>query len=187
MRRRLEQGYSYVERKHRHHTKFNHRRHRQDLPGRSPEVSQASGSAMTRRKHPVRSSTRDQNISRVLQRIRIPQKAGSTRCPMANTMPAINPAVMAWRLAPQMPPPRIRDDGPPSSLQWQRDCLCSGSVRLADSGPAILLATNGLNTALAKKSPFERPISSAPQAIFDCVLLLCSDFSHGCRKGFRIR
>ena len=43
------------------------------------------------------------NMSLVLNRRRIPEKAGSTRCPIENTIVARNPTVKACREAPQIP------------------------------------------------------------------------------------
>ena len=43
------------------------------------------------------------NMSLVLNRRRIPEKAGNTRCPIANTIVAKKPTVKACRDAPQMP------------------------------------------------------------------------------------
>jgi len=43
------------------------------------------------------------NMSLVLNRSRIPEKAGSTRCPIVNTIVARNPTVKACREAPQIP------------------------------------------------------------------------------------
>lgn len=43
------------------------------------------------------------NMAFVLNKSRIPEKAGTTRCPIANTIVLRNPTVRAWRDAPQMP------------------------------------------------------------------------------------
>ncbi len=43
------------------------------------------------------------NIAFVLNKSRMPEKAGSTLCPMANTIVLRNPTVRACRDAPQMP------------------------------------------------------------------------------------
>src|SRR5579864_1687009 len=63
----------------------------------------ASTCAATRSAHPVVSRAKPQNINRLLKRSFIPLKAGSTRCPMQNTISAKKPTVRAWRDAPQIP------------------------------------------------------------------------------------
>ena len=52
-------------------------------------------SAPTRRRHPAASSSKQMNISLVLNNRRIPENAGSTRWPMVKTIVARNPTVSA--------------------------------------------------------------------------------------------
>jgi hypothetical protein len=50
---------------------------------------------LTRSRQPALSNVSDQNINSVLHKIRIPQKAGSTRWPIVKTITATKPTVIA--------------------------------------------------------------------------------------------
>src|ERR1039458_5334293 len=63
----------------------------------------ARTSPLTRSAQPTVSKSSPANMSLLLNSKRIPEKAGSTRCPTQKTIMATKPTVSAWREAPQMP------------------------------------------------------------------------------------